>query len=199
LADTDSEASGVVPSATDEAELATPRIQIEELPGPSHFPTAAVPDQFAAIGDAVHGYLAALPSIRGLDGDAKRAVATRCLAAFAVTGVFSPNVLVSAGDRFSKWVESTYPGARWHTEVPLTAPRTAGGQWRGAADLLLQLPRGSIVVIDHKSAPIRQSQCAAKAATFTHQLAAYREAIETTGERVTAMHIHFPLAGVIAT
>ena len=170
----------------------------EELPGPSHFPSGADEHQYAAIGDAVHSYLAALPSMRSLTDVEKQRVAERCLSAFSVTGILSPSVLVSSGDRFCQWVEAKYPGAIWHAEVAVSGPRSAGGQWSGAADLLLQLPSGEVVIIDHKSSPIRREHCVAKAATFTSQLAAYREIIAIAGETVRSACIHFPLAGVIA-
>jgi hypothetical protein len=80
----------------------------------------------------------------------------------------------------------------------MTAPRKAGGQWFGTGDLLLQLPDGDVVIIDHKSAPIRREHCPAKAATFAPQIRAYCETVTTAGERVRSAFIHFPLAGVIA-
>ena len=79
----------------------------------------------------------------------------------------------------------------------MTAPRSAGGQWKGAADLLLQLPDGDVVIVDHKSAPIRREHCQAKAATFAGQLRAYREVVTEGGDKVRATYIHFPLAGVV--
>jgi ATP-dependent exoDNAse (exonuclease V) beta subunit len=170
----------------------------EELPGPSYFPSGANKDQYAAIGDAVHSYLAALPSMRSLVDAAKERVATRCLEAFSVTGILSPSVLVSSGDRFSQWVKSKYPDARWLTELPVTAPRSAGGQWNGTLDLLLELTDGTVVIIDHKSAPIRRAHCAAKASTFSGQLLAYKEMINSTERAVSASWIHFPLAGIVA-
>jgi ATP-dependent helicase/nuclease subunit A len=170
----------------------------EELPGASHFPSGADEDHYAAIGDAVHSYLAALPSMRSLSDVEKERVAERCLSAFAVTGTLSPSVLVSSGDRFSEWVESNYPGAQWLTELPVTALRSAGGQWNGTLDLLLELPDGKVVIIDHKSAPIRREHCATKAITFSGQLVAYKEMINSTERAVDSCWIHFPLAGVVA-
>ena len=149
------------PKASGDAEFET-----EDLPGPSHFPTGADEDQYAAIGDAVHSYLAALPSMRSLSDDAKEVVAERCLSAFSVTGILAPSVLVSSGERFREWVEKNYPGAQWHVEIAASGPRAAGGDWNGTIDLVLQLPSGEVVVIDHKSAPIRRQHCAAKASAI---------------------------------
>lgn len=181
--------------APDESENAT--FHTEELAGSSHFPSGADESQYSAIGDAVHSYLAALPSIRSLDDAAKERVAERCLAAFSVTGILSPSVLVSSGERFCQWVEKNFPDARWHVEIPASGNRAAGGDWSGAIDLLLQLPTGEVVVIDHKSAPIRRKHCEEKARQFTGQLDAYRELLTSAGETVVSTWIHFPLAGVV--
>ncbi|TWT61663.1 3'-5' exonuclease [Rubinisphaera italica] len=182
--------------ASTESETAT--FQTEELAGSSHFPSGADESQYAAIGDAVHSYLAALPSIRSLDDAAKERVAERCLAAFSVTGVLSPSVLVSSGERFRQWVDAQYPNALWHVEMTASGSRAAGGDWSGAIDLVLQLPTGEVVVIDHKSAPIRREHCEAKAGQFAGQLTAYSELLTSAGETVQSKWIHFPLSGVVA-
>ncbi len=171
---------------------------VENLPGTSYFPSGAREEHYADIGNAVHAYLAALPSMATLPQEKKEAIGARCIAAFSVGGFVAPSDLVAAGDRFVAWVGSKYPGAMWHTETNLTSPREDGGQWTGTVDLFLQLPAGGLVVIDHKSTPIRREHCAAKAATFSGQLRSYQEILNTMGENVIATWIHFPLAGVMA-
>ena len=171
---------------------------IRDLTGPAHFPSAAKEEQFSDIGNAVHAYFAALPSMREFDPEQKEAVAERCLSSFSVSGLLAPSVIVSSGDRFCAWVDAEFPGARWFTEVPVSVSRADGGHWNGAIDLLLELRDGTLVVIDHKSAPIRREHCAAKAATFFAQLHAYREMMTRGGNAVTSCWIHFPLAGVVA-
>ena len=171
---------------------------VENLPGPAYFPSGAKEEHYSAIGDAVHAYLAAIPSMRMLSQSQKENIAARCIAAFSVGGFVVPSDLVSAGDRFIAWIEGKYPGAAWHTETLLTSPRTDGGQWVGTVDLLLQLPSGDLVVIDHKSAPIRRDHCAKKAATFAGQLRSYQEILQAMGKSVAATWIHFPLAGAMA-
>jgi len=172
--------------------------EIQELPGPTHFPTGAGEELYAAIGDAVHSYLAAIPSIHSLSTQQKSEVAERCLAAFSVTGILSPSALVTAGDRFHQWVETQFPGARWHVEASVVGARAEGGEWSGAVDLLLECPDGGVVVIDHKSAPIQRKHCAAKAVQFAGQLLAYTEVLTSNGVTIASRFIHFPLAGVIA-
>jgi ATP-dependent exoDNAse (exonuclease V) beta subunit len=180
------------------AEPGAATFQTEELPGPSHFPTGADETQYAAIGDAVHSYLAALPSMRSLSHAEQESIAERCLSAFSVTGILAPAVLVSSGERFVQWVETRYPRAQWHVETTVCGTRSAGGEWSGTIDLLLQLASGEVVVIDHKSAPLQRRHCAAKAGQFAGQLAAYSEVLTSAGESVESTWIHFPLAGVIA-
>ncbi len=155
-------------------------------------------DQYAAIGDAAHAYLAALLSMSSIGAAEKANIAARCLAAFSVTGILSPADVGASGDRFVKWVANRFPGARWHTEVAAGGPRTAGGQWQAAIDLLLRLTDGSAVIIDHKSAPIRREHCPAKARQFTEQIAAYDELLRAGGEKIHSTWVHFPLAGVMA-
>ena len=163
----------------------------------SFYSSGVKKEQYSAVGDAVHCYLAALPSLQSVDESDKILTAERCLVAFGVTGVFSPTVLVSAGQRFCEWVEQSYPQAQLHVEVPASGPRLAGGTWHGTMDLLLQLPSGAVVLIDHKSAPIQQAQCLIKAEQYLGQLSAYRELLLGSGETIDSTWIHFPLAGVM--
>jgi len=176
--------------------------EVEELPGPSYFPRGAGEEQFANIGDAVRSYFAALPSMVPLSDAEKGLIAERCLSAFPVTGLLDPSILVSSGERFGHWVEENYAVAQWHVEVAVevasSGPRAAGGDWDGTIDLVLQLPGGGVVVIDHESAPIRQERCAAKSGQYAGQLNAYGEVLASAGETVESMWIHSPLAGVVA-
>ncbi len=171
---------------------------VRELTGPVYFPSGASEEHYSDIGNAVHAYFAAIPSMRTFDTVQKGAVAERCLSSFSVSGLLAPSAIVSSGIRFCVWVETEFPGARWFTETPVTVSRADGGYWNGTIDLALQLPDGHIVVIDHKSAPIRRADCAAKAATYSPQLTAYREMLQRTSNEVDSCWIHFPLAGLVA-
>ncbi len=176
----------------------TPLPRIEPLTRRSLFPERAKEQDYATIGDAVHAYLAALPSIKSLPAEKKLAVATRCLNAFLAGPFVKATDLVSSGDRFVQWVETRFGNATWFTEMHLSSPRAEGGQWVGTIDLLLELPNGDGVLIDHKSAPLRRDHCPAKAASYSGQLNAYREMLSTAGQNVVSTWIHFPLAGVMA-
>lgn len=167
----------------------------QDLSGESFTHDGANRDEAAAIGDAVHSYLAALPSLTECNLETRTATAERCLAAFGVTGLLPADVLVAAGTRFEQWVRGTWPEAIWHVEISACGTRSAGGTWNGILDLVLELADGSVVVIDHKSAAISRDKCTAKAARYLEQLAAYQDVLTAAGHRVESLWIHFPLAG----
>jgi ATP-dependent exoDNAse (exonuclease V) beta subunit len=161
------------------------------------FPEGLDDVTLAAVGYAVHSYLAALPSLQGLEARDRSQVAERCLVAYGVVEKLHPATLVESGEHLQRWVESTFPGARWHVEVPVSGPRAAGGQWVGTVDLVLELSDGRLVIVDHKSAPIRRQQCPKKAAQYSGQLASYCEILSAAPATIHSCWIHFPLAGTI--
>ncbi|MCU0728189.1 MAG: PD-(D/E)XK nuclease family protein, partial [Planctomycetes bacterium] len=105
--------------------------------------------------------------------------------------------LVSAGDRLAKCLGARFPGAEWRTEVAVIGGRASGGSWAGSVDLLLLLPDGTAVVIDHKTAPVPLAGQAAAARAHAGQLLAYREALASAGTTVRGLLVHFPLGGGI--
>jgi ATP-dependent exoDNAse (exonuclease V) beta subunit len=174
-------------------------VVVEQLPAEPVFPEKLNQASDTALGNAVHAYLTALPSLAGMGPEERNRVAERCLLGFGAGALISADQLVDMGERLREWVAAKLPGAVWHTEVPVAAPRTGGGQWNGSIDLLLRLPDGSVVVVDHKSSPIRRELCSTKAATYAGQLAAYRDALAAQDLPVTAAWIHFPLAAAVAS
>jgi len=66
---------------------------------------------------------------------------------------------------------------------------------KGTIDLLLETADG-VVLIDHKSYPGARATWETKAAEFSDQLAAYTEALRSTGRNVLEMWIHFTVGGV---
>jgi ATP-dependent helicase/nuclease subunit A len=154
-------------------------------------------DKDDALGSAIHAYLAALPSLRSVGQEARLAAATHCLRGFDVAEALLPQELVQAGARFEAWVQQRWPGARWHTEVALRAPAPDGAQWVGTADLLLQLPDGRVVVVDHKGTPLPESRWGEKAAGYAGQLHAYTLALEAQGIQVAERWVHLPTQGKV--
>lgn len=167
------------------------------LPGDQFFPTRQDDTAYTDIGNAVHSYMAALPSVRNASEQSRTKVAERCVAAFGVAGIIPASVIVSAGERFCSWVDANYPGATWHTEMPVSGPRLKGGQWYGTIDLVIEVPNGELIVVDHKSAPIRRDACINKTTEYLGQVRAYREILQANGGNVGSSWIHFSLAGVM--
>jgi ATP-dependent helicase/nuclease subunit A len=147
------------------------------------------------VGNAVHAFLAAdLPT---LTREQRLERAARLLAASQLLDVLAPESLLAAGDHLRAWIESRWPGAIWHREVPIHAAFTSEHGARhiaGTVDLLLELPEG-VILIDHKSYPGRQESWHKKAAEYAPQLAAYSEALKLSGKAVLEHWIHFTLGG----
>lgn len=155
------------------------------------------PEVAEAVGEAVHAYHSSLPSTRELGQEKRLEVARRCLRLWGVESVLTPEGLVDAGERFERWAEAAYPGAEWHVEVPVTAPRPEGGQWNGTVDLVLLLPGRKAAVVDHKGVIVPEEEVVAKAKDYSGQLGAYRQVLEANGVQVVAAFVHFPLAGAV--
>jgi ATP-dependent exoDNAse (exonuclease V) beta subunit len=95
------------------------------------------------------------------------------------------------------YLETRWPGAVWHREIPISAPLDTEHGVRcieGTIDLLLKTEAG-YVIVDHKSFPGRQEHWAERALTYAPQLLTYAKAIRMTGARVTAMLVHFTVGG----
>ncbi|MFH1021815.1 MAG: PD-(D/E)XK nuclease family protein, partial [Planctomycetota bacterium] len=161
------------------------------------------------VGNAVHAYFAALPSLVECSPKDKESVALRCLVSYGVDKLISATDLVAMGERLQSWIDKTYPGAVWKCEIPFMAPKKSpsvsdgagkdgeSGHWNGIIDLLLLLPDGKAVIIDHKASAISPEKSADKARSYAGQLLAYRESLEAQGMEVEAMWVHFALAGVV--
>ncbi len=126
----------------------------------------------------------------------KAEIAGHCLKAWEVEGLIAPQSLVACGTRLEAWGRQK-GGGTWLTEVPVTAPRSAGGQWVGTIDLMVEVREGQVLLVDHKSRPIPVEFAAKSALDVSCQLSAYREILERQGQIVTSSWIHFPLAGVM--
>ncbi|MEM7166120.1 MAG: UvrD-helicase domain-containing protein [Planctomycetota bacterium] len=152
------------------------------------------------LGDAVHSYFAALPSLRALDDNQRAAVAAGCLRAHNHDGVLAASVLVAAGQSWQEWINSRHGECRSWTETPITAPRAPGAaatQWHGNIDLLLERSDGRFVVVDHKSAVLPQAAWGRYAAHHAGQLRGYRDALLAHGYAVEELLLHMPLSGVV--
>lgn len=155
------------------------------------------PDDPIDIGNAVHAFFASWPSLSALPRNQKECVAERCLKGFGVEDRIKPSDLVTMGENFENWVSRNYNGAAWNTEVNITAPRAAGGQWDGHIDLLLRLPDGGLVVIDHKASATDAKKAKKIALHYAGQMEAYRQALYAHGCAPSATLLHFPFAATM--
>lgn len=147
------------------------------------------------VGDTLHAFLAAdLPE---LTEERRLVVARRRLAASKLGVLLQPEALLRAGDQLRRWIDSQWPGAVWHRELPVSGLiRTEGGTRRieGVIDLLLETSTG-VVLIDHKSYPGQRHTWREKAREYVAQLAAYAEVLKMAGKVVVSQWISFPMVG----
>jgi ATP-dependent exoDNAse (exonuclease V) beta subunit len=159
--------------------------------------TNATGTSWDAIGTALHAFLAA--DLPDLTAEHRLEVAERILANAQLTAMFAPDVLLAAGDALRAHLETRWPGAKWHREIPVAAvlPTEHGARRiEGTIDLLLETPAG-YVIIDHKSFPGRQEHWAERSLGYAPQLMTYARAIRMTGAEVLGMLVHFTVGGGI--
>ncbi len=148
-----------------------------------------------AIGTALHGFLAA--DYQDLTADERSALAQRILTSAELSTIFKPETLLAASDAFRGYIDSRWPAARWHREIPVSALLdTEHGARRieGSIDMLLETDAG-YVIVDHKSFPGRQDQWAQRALSYAPQLLTYAKAIRMSGANVLATLVHFTVGG----
>lgn len=157
-------------------------------------PLAGTPDM-GAVGNAVHGFLAA---DRGdMDVESRKKIATGLLTRWDVLSALQPDALLMMSDRLNEWIAQIWPGAKWHREWPVMLKRNDGTIVRGIADLVLELD-DAYVLVDHKTFPGNQKQALERVAGYAGQLTAYAEAIGRATDRpVTHMFIHLPVSGLV--
>jgi ATP-dependent exoDNAse (exonuclease V) beta subunit len=182
-------------AAVDWPDLVMPTIG-EIVTLPVAMPLDAKVAEHNVLGDAVHAFFAT--DVDGLTGNERVDRARRLLASVDLVGVVRPDALVDASDRLRAFVEQRWPGAIWHREVAVdTYVPTDAGERRvsGVIDLLLQT-RDGYVIFDHKTFPARsEAAWRTKVAEFLPQFAAYAEALQRTGQTVTAGWVHLPIGG----
>ncbi len=147
-----------------------------------------------AVGEAVHTFFAA--DLRDLDAEQRHDLAESVLKRWGVNEVMSSESLVRSRDDLCRWIESQWPGARWHREWPLQNRLEGGTIIHGSADLVLELENG-FALIDHKS--FRTSSWSEeRIAALAGQLGAYAAAIATsTRLPLLSSWVHLPFEGSV--
>lgn len=148
------------------------------------------------IGDAVHAYLG-LP-LASLSEATVSEAAERILDRWNAGTVLSADVLAEIGRRWTAWIEATFPGAEVLTEQPIAWRNENDQAMEGWIDVLLKLPNGDHILVDHKTYPgtdpighIREN--------YLGQLATYSYSLErATNRRAPRLIVHLPLVGTIA-
>lgn len=170
---------------------------LESLPGESPFKSPPAGIEAEDMGNAFHAYFSALPSLIGRPAAAHLDTARRVLDGFGLSERIDAAALVGSGERLDAFIAKKFPGARWLTEIPVTAPSEGGSQWDGTIDLLLELPDQSVVVLDHKSFFGKESHVMERAADYSGQLSAYAAALRACGRKLAGCGLHLPLGGQI--
>jgi ATP-dependent exoDNAse (exonuclease V) beta subunit len=157
----------------------------------ARLPVAGDPDE-ATLGDALHAVLAA--ELLNPNHPQRRAMAARILRGYGLEHAVQPNDALALVDRFRSGIEGLFHPKQMLVEVPFTVTSQTGQQVTGIMDLLLETD-GGWVIIDHKSFPGRQADWAAKALSYSGQLALYREAVLKLKGKPPRTWIHFAVGG----
>lgn len=189
----------VLPSEAAEAGLALPALEVgacERIHPPLLLATRAE-TAWNEVGSAIHAFLAA--DVDGLAPGERRARAVRLLAEVGLGGDDDVARVITSADALRAWVAGRWPGATWRREVPVRARvhgPTGEREIVGTIDLLLELPGGEVIILDHKSDRVLdEGGWRARAAVHAPQLAAYALAVGEAGRRVAGCFVVFVVGG----
>ena len=166
--------------------------ELEEL-GPA--PALQDPVEWAALGSAVHAFLAA--DREGLSAEERVAMARAILERWSVQGTLRAEDLVRTGDALRKWIGSRWPGAKQRREWPVRLRQEDGSELVGYADLVLEVGDG-FVLIDHKCLGGKRDEVIRGSAAYAGQVGAYAGAIaRATGTDCRGAYLNLVLQGVM--
>ena len=154
--------------------------------------TATSREELNPLGQCVHAFLAwdAFVDVKTDDDDSRRRHrAQQMLERFEVNDRASTQQLITMADRLWHALQARFPGHRRRTEVPMLQRLPSGSLMRGQLDLLLDLPDGGAVIVDHKTT------WDGDVAGYAGQLQAYRSAVVAAGATSVSTWIHLPLLG----
>jgi ATP-dependent helicase/nuclease subunit A len=153
---------------------------------------ASTRDELNPLGQCVHAFLAwdAFVDVNSAADDAnRRHRAQQMLERFEVQQRATTQQLITMADRLWSALQTRFPGHRRRTEVPMLQRLPTGSMMRGQLDLLLDLPDGGAVIVDHKTT------WDGDVAGYAGQLQAYRSAVLSAGATSVSTWIHLPLLG----
>jgi ATP-dependent exoDNAse (exonuclease V) beta subunit len=147
------------------------------------------------VGQAVHGVIA-LEMIHPNHPEAVGA-AQRLIDNFDLAAHLSPEDVAAYARNFRKEILNTFCPEKTWVEHPVEHLRKSGQAVKGWIDLLMNTSKGWVIV-DHKAHRGEEKELAQEASKYSGQLQAYKKAVEaSTGQKVAACWIHFPLAGTM--
>lgn len=147
------------------------------------------------VGDCIHAYLAA--PLNHLSEEQKLSTATRLVGSWRVGDRVDADRVVEAGERWTRWLASTYPGASSATEVPFAWSNPDHQRAQGWLDELLTLDDGRRVIVDHKTYP-GGDPVGHVVSTYLGQMHTYHHALtDIDGQPPAAILIHLPLLGTV--
>jgi ATP-dependent helicase/nuclease subunit A len=127
------------------------------------------------LGQCVHAFLAWDAFVDVADHDRRFLKAKAMRERFEVVDMVEVSTLVAMGTRLWAALDARFPGHRRRTEVPMQHRLSTGSVVRGQIDLLLDLPDGSAVIVDHKT--IQHTDIGG----YAGQLVAYANAVADSG------------------
>lgn len=130
------------------------------------------------LGQALHLCIAKAGAHGSLSGEQ----AGNILRRWGVGSAVKQADVVSKVQEFLVWVQKRWPGGVVHVEIPLEVSRLDGMRLRGRIDLLVETPKGW-VLIDHKSNPGGTARDEALVQKYGPQLDAYADAVEQATKR----------------
>lgn len=196
------------PSGVDADEVLRAAAQVTEVADLGTALVSGGGKDWDKVGDCIHAYLAA--PLAHLTDEQKQRAATRLVRTWNVGDHVSAGQVVDAGERWSRWVRDSYPGATSSTEAPLAWTNPAHQRAQGWVDELLTLPEGAgcaggtegargrrRVIVDHKTYP-GADPVAHIREKYIGQMDTYRAALtDIDGVPPAAILIHLPLLGTI--
>jgi ATP-dependent helicase/nuclease subunit A len=164
-----------------------------EVLGPGLF--IQLPVEWAALGSAVHAFIAA--DRPALDFAERLAMATAMLKHWSVQGAVRPDALVEASGALNAWLTGNWPNAIQHREWPLRMRQEDGTELTGYADLVL-MDEESFALVDYKCLAGSREEALAACAKYAGQVGTYAEVIaRATGKRPTGCFVHLVAQGVV--
>ena len=144
------------------------------------------------LGSALHHCLALVLSKPDIDD----AILKNILNA-QIPGKLQSDQIIKRGRELKDWIDTNYPKALFHTEMPIRQQLSDGSLRQGAIDLVIETP-DSWVIIDHKSNPQPKDKWAEIALDYSGQLSAYKDALkQLSNKKVVSTYIHFSISGGI--